>query len=97
MYIAQSRISCGIYELIDVRHNSAKIVRDYINDDFGLPPIVAILVASLTTKQKAGARALKANGFKAIGKPIRNPNSGNDIILFVKRFEDKKTKRKAKR
>lgn len=43
-----------------------------------------IVVASLTVHQKDGIDCLLKNGFAQVGKPKKNPNSGNMILLFVK-------------
>lgn len=55
------------------------------------------IVASLTDSQTGGADCLIANGFKKVGKgagnkSITNPNSGNQIYLFVKFLNKRKAK-----
>lgn len=50
------------------------------------------VLASLIIDQHDGIKLLKKNGFKAVGSPRRNPNSGNRIILFIKKPKPCKNK-----
>lgn len=59
----------------------------------------SIIMASVKTTQKSAQKLLLKNGFMQVGRPKKNPNSGNSIILFVKFInpvDEHKTKRKRK-
>ena len=53
-------------------------------------PKCGMVVASLTVNQTAGIECLLKNGFKKAGPSRVNPNSGNSILLLVKRITKKK-------
>lgn len=92
MRLKSSGISCGIKQLIDIGYyskdktmkNTYDKVMAKTKDQYGYN--CAMVVASLTTNQKAAIKLLTTNGFKKVGKAKRNPNSGNRIILLVKRI-----------
>jgi hypothetical protein len=97
MNVRVSEISCGIRELADVGENPdvydlARAIDYSVYHD---ADCVAgtILIASLTTKQKAGIKFLKREGFKAVSRPAMNPNSGNKIVLYMKRLSKADMKR----
>lgn len=50
-------------------------------------PSCEMVVASLTVKQQFAKNKLLKLGFKQVGRPKRNPNSGNRIILLVKNIK----------
>jgi hypothetical protein len=89
-------ISCGITELEDIGGDKlfpptakrfAAAIRGYYGTD------MAMILASLTTKQKPEIKFVKSVGFKQVGKALKNPNSGNDILLFKKDITDKDRKK----
>jgi hypothetical protein len=89
MYIGYSKISCGINELYNIgNHPTDYEYKEIMIDNYNC----AILIASLTTKQNNAIKFLKKKGFKAVNKPIRNPNSKNKIILFSKTLSKKERK-----
>lgn len=45
---------------------------------------ISVIIASLTTGQTDAMPFLKRQGFEQVAGPVRNPNSGNDILLFAK-------------
>lgn len=57
-------------------------------------PRCSIVIASLTLGQKAGIKLLHNNGFEAVEKAHRNPNSGNKILLFAKKIAKKSKKKR---
>ena len=90
MYLYGSNISCGIRELTDVGYNPTQAQYDAVM----YAPHCAMVLASLTLQQNKGLKLLKKNGFKRVGRPKRNPNSGNDIVLLVKRIARTRTDRR---
>ncbi len=96
MYMNDTDISCGIAQIYQIgskpnKKKFAAILYDYIADYY--PGDLAMIIASLTTKQKPGIKFMKEMGFKQIGKARKNPNSGNDILLFKKDITDKDRKK----
>lgn len=83
MFIANSSISCGVKQLYDVRNGGQAQYNSVLNN--GYCGAYAMLIASVTTTQTKAINLLKRNGFEQVGEAKRNPNSGNNILLFVKR------------
>jgi len=90
MRVDGSNISCGIIELtIGNNPNKNKFDKAMRNswDD------AAIILASLNTKQKKAIKFVKSVGFKKVGRKVRNPNSGNEILLFRREITNKDRKK----
>lgn len=96
MELRSSNISCGVMELTNVgyrddykhmyRLDGATTMGQAYKSVMGnIKGRCSMVIASLTVGQKAAKNLLIDNGFKQVGKPKRNPNSGNRIILLVKR------------
>ncbi len=82
MFIQRTAVSCGIGQIYRIGNNPNEkeyniIMRLAVFD-------YAMIIASLTTRQKRAIKFIKSKGFKQIDKARKNPNSGNDIILFKK-------------
>jgi hypothetical protein len=97
MYLSASLISCGIKELCEVGcGNDEPSQREYdmIMNDW---PAKAIVIASLTSKQKNAIKFLLKNGFEMVRDKGRkwkiNPNTRNKIALFVKYVNKRKKRR----
>lgn len=86
MRVSSTDISCGIDQLVDIGYEPTQAEYDNAMTD----PEAAMIIASLTTKQKRGLKLLKKNGFTRVGRSKLNPNSGNDIVLLVKRVNRSK-------
>lgn len=91
MYICKSEISCGVNELIDVGQlPDNEEYFDALKDQviYG-ERLVPFLLASVPCYWKKSIKWLKAQGFKQIARAGVNPNSGNEIVVFLKRFTKK--------
>lgn len=89
MYILDTNISCGIFQLENVGKNPTQksyedVVESFIDDVGSLR--LCMLIASVPAEWKKSINFLNKIGFKAVNRGLTNPNSGNKIILFVKTF-----------
>jgi hypothetical protein len=99
MELRASSISCGVRELISLGNEPLQRDLDYLLQQvkpnkmedktslrittYGGPHSCAMLIASVTEKQVNAIKLLEKNGFKRVGPLKRNPNSGNNIGLWV--------------
>ncbi len=94
MYLITNRMNFSIGELYNVNVYGLRTQQDmqleydgllhhHATNGIGCPPII---IASLTSSQLDGIKFLLANGFTQIGEQRTNPNSGNKIILFLKKI-----------
>jgi hypothetical protein len=101
VYLEETNISCGICELVHVGEGCAATLKNLINkatngvkdvwgdgeDEYEWEETPhALMIASLTEKQKRCIRLLENHGFRRVGRWKKNPNSDNRIALFVKRL-----------
>lgn len=99
MYLAKTKISCGIKQLCDIGYSydyghsfKYRTMKEAYDGVMSKLDNCVMIIASLTTKQEGAITLLTNNGFKKVGKAKPNPNSGNKIILFVKHFNKPKKK-----
>src|SRR4051812_12719688 len=95
MYVYGSRVSCGVYELVDVgnRPSKEKYKKVMINHFGTTDGLGAIFIASVPAHWKKSVKLLKSEGFIQPTRKITNPNSGNKIVILVKNFSEKERKK----
>lgn len=91
MRIYGSNISCGMYELYigdgtltgptPTEDEFKRAVKEYCGRE---TPQAGFIVASFTSRQVKAIDFVLSQGFTQIGGWRRNPNSGNDIAVFIK-------------
>jgi len=90
MYLGETDISCGIAQLYGIGKATQDQYDECIEGWKEYGNYAAMIIASLTSKQKKAIKLLEKNGFKMVGRWKKNPNSNNKIALFVKRCNRKK-------
>ncbi len=102
MQIYGSNISCGMYQLYigdGTLRGATPTVDEYkaaLKAYCGREePQAGFIVASFTSKQVKAIDFVLSQGYVQVGGWRRNPNSGNDIAVFVKTIGDEMTPARA--
>lgn len=85
MFIDDSEISCGVKQLTEIGTDPTDEAYQAAMREFH----GAILVASVPVKWKKAIKFLKRKGFKQAHRAIKNPNSGNKIVLLSRNYSAK--------
>ena len=91
MYLENSNISCGVFELTGFTAKpSQKEFNKHLKEcqageTTWSDKRAAFLIASINHKQKGALKFLRKNGFKQTHRFRKNPNTGNKIAVFVRK------------
>ncbi len=88
MYLEGSGISCGVLELTGVGKSPTKKAYERAMQDAFTYDKARFIIASVPEKWTKSCNFLKSLKFKRCGAG-KNPNSGNDIVVFMKKLTNK--------